>query len=225
MTSRVQVIYEVASRLGFNPSLKGADVADQWLIDVVEGANRLEPARALDLGCGGGRNTLYLARHGWDAIGIDMLTAAVDKARSAAVGPAASARFVQGDVTRLEDLAIGDGYSLINDSGCYYGLAENQRDAFAAGVTRVAAPGALLLMAGFTKIPGIVPGISEQDLRRHFPGWELRRSAVVPVSEIQRHTRIPFPLRAAMNGGRLRILRFELTRTGESWGQNGVFST
>jgi SAM-dependent methyltransferase len=225
MTTRVKVIYEVASRLGFNPSLKGADVADQWLIDVVEGANRLEPARALDLGCGGGRNTLYLARHGWDAIGIDMLTAAVDKARSAAVGPAASARFVQGDVTRLEDLAIGDGYSLINDSGCYYGLAENQRDAFAAGVTRVAAPGALLLMAGFTKIPGIVPGISEQDLRRRFPGWELRRSAVVPVSEIQRHTRIPFPLRAAMNGGRLRILRFELTRTGESCGQNGVFST
>jgi SAM-dependent methyltransferase len=216
MASRVKVIYEVASRLGLNPSLRGADIPDQWLIDVVEGADRREPARALDLGCGGGRNTLYLARHGWDAIGIDMLTAAVDKARSAAVGPAASARFLQGDITRLEDLDIGDGHSLINDSGCYYGLADNQRDAYAAGVTRVAAPGALLLMAGFTKIPGVFPGISEEDLRRRFPGWELRLSAVVPVGDIQRHTRIPFPLKVAMNSGRLQILRFELTRNGES---------
>jgi SAM-dependent methyltransferase len=99
------------------------------------------------VGCGGGRNTLYLARHGWDVIGIDMLSASVDKARSAAVGPAAPARFLQGDVTRLEDLDISDGYRLINDSGCYYGLAENQRDAYATGVTRVAAPEALLLMA------------------------------------------------------------------------------
>jgi SAM-dependent methyltransferase len=216
MTSRVKVVYEVASRLGFNPSLKATDVADPWLVDVVEGADRLKPARALDLGCGGGRNTRYLARHGWDAIGIDMLRAAVDKARSAAVGAAASARFLQGDVTRLEDLDIGDGYSLINDSGCYYGLADNQRDAYAAGVTRVAARGAVLLMAGFTKIPGIIPGISEDDLRRRFPGWRLDTSAVVPISDIQRHTRIPFPLRAAMNSGRLRILRFKLIRAGES---------
>ncbi|MGH3555911.1 MAG: hypothetical protein ACRDT5_25620, partial [Mycobacterium sp.] len=61
-----------------------------------------------------------------------------------------------------------------------------------------------------------IPGISEKDLRRRFPGWELRLSAAVPVSEIQRHTRIPFPLKAALNSGRLQILRFELTRTGES---------
>jgi SAM-dependent methyltransferase len=218
MPSRVKILYEAASRLGLNPSLKASDVPDQWLVDLVEGADHLEPARALDLGCGGGRNTRYLARHGWDAIGIDMLTAAVDNARSAAVGPAASARFVQGDVTRLEELDLGEGYRLINDSGCYYGLAHNRRDAYAAGVTRVAAPGAVLLMAGFTKIPGIVPGISEDDLRRRFLGWRLRTSAVVPVNDIQRHTRIPFPLKAAMNSGWLQILRFELTRTAQSQG-------
>jgi SAM-dependent methyltransferase len=216
MPSRVKILYEAASRLGFNPSLKASDVPDQWLVDVVEGADRLEPARALDLGCGGGRNTLYLARHGWDAIGIDMLTAAVDKARSAAVGAAASARFLQGDVTRLNDLDVGDGYSLINDSGCYYGLTDKQRDAYVAGVTSVAAPGALLLMAGFTKIPGIIPGISEEDLRRRFLAWRLHASAVVPVSEIGRHTCIPFPLKAAMNSGRIQILRYELIRTAES---------
>jgi SAM-dependent methyltransferase len=216
MPSRVKILYEAASRLGFNPSLKAADVPDPWLTEVVEGPNRLKPARALDLGCGGGRNTLYLARNGWDAIGIDTLSVAIAKARSAAVGTAASARFLQGDVTRLEELDIGDGYSLINDSGCYYGLAVNQRDPYASGVTRVAAPGAVLLMAGFTKIPGIIPGISEEELRRRFLGWRLHTTAIVAMSDIQRHTRIPAPLRAAMNSGRLRILKFKLIRGGAS---------
>jgi SAM-dependent methyltransferase len=206
------VLYKLLSRIGLNPALKAADIPDTRLVELVEGEDRLEPGCALDLGCGGGRNTLYLARHGWDATGIDMVGRAIEKAQSAAVGAAAAARFLQGDVTRLEDLDIGRGYSLINDSGCYYGLSGDQRDAYAAGVTRVAAAEAQLLMAGFTKIPGIIPGISEEDLRRRFAGWELRTSAVVPIGEIQRHTHIPFPLKAGLQRSRFQILRFELSR-------------
>jgi SAM-dependent methyltransferase len=213
MNPRVlRLIYEALSRMGFNPALGAADIPDGWLVEVVEGEHRLQPGRALDLGCGAGRNTLYLARNGWDVIGIDLIGLAVEKARSRAVGDAASARFIQGDVTKLGDVGLGDGYSLIIDSGCYYGLANNQRDAYAEGVTRAAGSGALLLMAGFTRIPGVVVGISADDLRRRFAGWDLRSSAHVPAEEIMRHTRIPLPLKAALRGGRLQILRFELLR-------------
>ncbi|WP_424738198.1 class I SAM-dependent methyltransferase [Mycobacterium sp.] len=38
----------------------------------MEGPQRLEPGRRIDLGCGAGRNTGYLIRHGWDVIGIDI---------------------------------------------------------------------------------------------------------------------------------------------------------
>jgi len=212
----LRVLYETLSRIGLNPSLEAADVPDTWIVPFVEGPQRLEPGRALDLGCGAGRNTRYLIRHGWDAIGIDMLGAAIDKARSQAVDTAAKARFLQGDVTRLADLGIGDGFSLIVDSGCYYGLSGDQRDSYAVSVTRVAAPGALLLMAGFTKIPGIIPGISERDLHRRFSSWELQTSAAVPADDLARHTRIPFPLKAALRAGRLEIRRFELTKTARS---------
>ncbi|MBV8349210.1 MAG: class I SAM-dependent methyltransferase, partial [Mycolicibacterium sp.] len=182
MNARIlRLVYEALSWIGLNPALRAADVPDGWLVEHVEGKHRLPPGRALDLGCGAGRNTLYLARHGWDVTGIDMIGRAVEKARSRAVGDAAKARFVQGDVTRLADLDLGGGYSLIVDSGCYYGLADGQRDAYAAGVTRVAAAGALLLMAGFTKIPGVAAGISEDDLHRRFPGWQICASARVPV--------------------------------------------
>jgi len=209
----LRVLYETLSRVGLNPSLEAADIPDTWIVPFVEGPRRLEPGRALDLGCGAGRNTRYLIRHGWDAIGIDMLGAAIDKARSQAVDIAAKARFLQGDVTRLADLDIGDGFSLIIDSGCYYGISGDQRDGYATGVTRIAAPGALLLMAGFTKIRGLIAGISEDDLRDRFRGWELRTSAPVPIGDLTRHTRIPFPLRAALRTGRLRINRFERIRS------------
>ncbi len=206
-----RLVYEMVSRIGLNPALKGADVPDTRLVELVEGPDRLAPGRALDLGCGAGRNTLYLARHGWHVIGIDFIERAVDKARSRAVGAAAGARFLHGDVTRLADLDLGDGYGLILDSGCYYGLAHYQRDAFAAGVTTVAAREALLLMSGFTKLP--TGGINEQDLRRRFPDWQLISNVPVSIEEIMRHTRIPLPLKAAMKSGRLSIRRFELTRT------------
>lgn len=208
----LRVLYEVLAATGLNPALAAADVPDTRLMELVEGANPIPPGRALDLGCGTGRNTLYLARRGWYAVGIDMLGRAIDKARSRAVGAAASARFIRGDVTRLSDLGIGDGYHLIVDSGCYYGLSGSQRAAYAAGVTRVAAEQAQLLMAGFTKIPGVGGGISDDDLRRRFGGWHVAANVEVGVDEIMRHTRIPFPLKAGLHSGRLEIRRFELSR-------------
>jgi SAM-dependent methyltransferase len=209
----LRLLYEALSRIGLNPSLKAVDIPDTWIVPFVEGPRRLEPGRALDLGCGAGRNTRYLARHGWEVTGVDMLGRAIEKARSEAVDAAVQPCFLQGDVTRLADLDIGDGFSLIVDSGCYYGISSDQRASYATSVTRVAAPGALLLMAGFTKIPGIIAGISEADLRNRFRGWELRTGASVPIGDLTRHTRIPFPLKAALRTGRLRIHRFELTRS------------
>jgi SAM-dependent methyltransferase len=208
----LRVLYEVLAAAGLNPALRAADVPDSRLVELVEGATPLQPGRALDLGCGTGRNTVYLARHNWNAVGIDMLGRAIDEARSRAVGAAASAKFIQGDVTELRGLGIGDGYNLIVDSGCYYGLSGDQRDAYAAGVTEVAAAGALLLMAGFTKIPGVGAGIGEDDLRRRFDGWRVQANVPVSAEEIMRHTRVPFPLKAGLRSGRLEIRRFELTR-------------
>lgn len=103
--------------------------------------------------------------------------------------------------------------NLIVDSGCYYGLSGHQREAYAAGaVTRVAAQEARLLMAGFTRIPGVGAGIGEDDLRRRFDGWHVDTNVQVCADEIMRHTRIPFPLKAGLRSGRLEIRRFELAR-------------
>lgn len=45
---------------------------------------QLPPGRALDLACGTGRNTLLLAEHGWQALGVDISPVALLRAQAEA---------------------------------------------------------------------------------------------------------------------------------------------
>jgi 2-polyprenyl-3-methyl-5-hydroxy-6-metoxy-1,4-benzoquinol methylase len=57
------------------------NISPPELVEVVEGLRALPAGRALDLGCGTGTNSLYLARHGWKVTGIDFVAAAIERAR------------------------------------------------------------------------------------------------------------------------------------------------
>jgi SAM-dependent methyltransferase len=49
---------------------------------LVPRAEAIEPGRALDLGCGEGRNALWLASQGWDVTAVDFSQVAVERGRS-----------------------------------------------------------------------------------------------------------------------------------------------
>lgn len=70
---------------------------------IVEHVASLPHGRALDLGCGEGRHSLWLATRGWEVVGIDFSEVALDKARRiAAQAPSRSRdrlRYVRADVT------------------------------------------------------------------------------------------------------------------------------
>jgi 2-polyprenyl-3-methyl-5-hydroxy-6-metoxy-1,4-benzoquinol methylase len=51
---------------------------------LVEMTRTLKPGRALDVGMGQGRNTLYLSQHGWEAEGFDPADRAVAAAQDQA---------------------------------------------------------------------------------------------------------------------------------------------
>ncbi|SQI35872.1 SAM dependent methyltransferase [Rhodococcus coprophilus] len=81
---------------------------------VVEFAASLPHGRALDLGCGEGRHSLWLATRGWEVVGTDFSEVALDKARRiAAQAPKRSRdrlRYLQSNV--ISDTFDGD-YDLI----------------------------------------------------------------------------------------------------------------
>jgi tellurite methyltransferase len=82
---------------------------------LVEIAEMLRPGRALDLACGAGRNTLYLAELGWEVVAVDSSRAAIRILRERA----ASARLnVRAQVADLESGAFAiepSAYDLICD--------------------------------------------------------------------------------------------------------------
>jgi SAM-dependent methyltransferase len=175
MASR-QLLFKTFYRLGFVP-WDGHPLAKS-LQDLVEGDGALGPGAALDLGCGTGDSSIYLAKNGWRVTGVDFVARAVDKARAKAEANKVAVNFVRADVTRLSSEGIGSTFGLIVDNGCLHGMSPDDRDAYVREVTAVAAPDARLLLVEF--VPGGtygVPGIDPDEVKRRFAAdWTLLSS-------------------------------------------------
>jgi SAM-dependent methyltransferase len=180
-----QVVYRLIYRVGFTPWQRATPYAD--LVAAVEGPSALEPGRALDLGCGTGTDSIYLAKHGWDVTAVDMTPTALAAARRNATGAGVAPRFIQGDVTRLDELGVGNGYSLLLDFGCFHTLPEDRRPAYVTGVSQAAAPGATLLLFGFRRpIAPMHAGITADEVPQRFSGadWQLVSAERAPAEAL-----------------------------------------
>jgi SAM-dependent methyltransferase len=167
-------LFRIFYRIGFTP-WDGHPIA-QNLQDLVEGTSDTPPlpaGLALDLGCGTGDSSIYLARHGWKVTAVDFVVKALDEAR--AKDADLSINFVQADVTHLSQAAIGADFQLIVDNGCLHNMSDGDRDAYVREVSAVAAPDARLLIVAF--LPGGrlgVRGVDPAEMERRFaPAWTL----------------------------------------------------
>jgi SAM-dependent methyltransferase len=170
----MSLFYRAAYLLGFKPWDTG--VSPPELIEVVEGPQALPSGRALDIGCGTGTNSIYMARHGWEVTGVDMVARAIAMARRKAAAAGVSPMFIQGDATRLDELGVGSGYGLLLDIGCLHGIPEDRRDAYARSITQAAAPGATYMLFAF--LPSnrsFLPlGVDSEELTSRLGAhWEL----------------------------------------------------
>jgi SAM-dependent methyltransferase len=135
---------------------------------------RHPPGRALDLGCGSGVNLAALARHGWQAIGVDYALPAVWRARRRlrAAGLPGQARL--GDVTRLPGIA--GPFDLVLDIGCYHGLDAEGRSRYQANLRRLLSPGGTWLLYAHLN-PGLEPangrGLGPRDVAALEAAWAL----------------------------------------------------
>jgi SAM-dependent methyltransferase len=200
-----QLVYRLLYRVGLVFWQRNAPPAE--LVEQVEGPSALRAGRALELGCGTGTDTVYLATHGWDVTAVDMVPKALATARRKASAAGVAPRFVQGDVTRLSDLGIGDGYDLVLDFGCFHTLPEDRRPDYVAGVSRAAVPGATMLLYGFKRPPKAAPihgGMSAEEVHRRFcpAGWDV-------VSAERTSVETPFVRGAA---DRFELWRYQLRR-------------
>ncbi|MDI2031121.1 class I SAM-dependent methyltransferase [Saccharopolyspora sp. TS4A08] len=102
----------------------------------------LKSGRALDLGCGPGRNAMHLAATGFDVDAVDLSATAIAWARERAP----EIRFRHGDAFTLD---LAGPYDLIYDSGCFHHLPPHRRISYLDLVDRLLAPGGHLAMTCF----------------------------------------------------------------------------
>ena len=118
-----------------------------FLVTMIKG---LKPGRSLDVGMGQGRNTIYLAQHGWDSVGFDPADRAVAAAQEQAKKLGVT---ITTHVARAEEFDWGEArWDLIVLS--YVGARE-----YVSQVLRALRPGGMVIIEGFhrdaTKIRSI----------------------------------------------------------------------
>lgn len=116
---------------------------DESLVSYVN-RGLITEGRALDLGCGPGRNALYLAAAGFDVDAVDLSPAAIAWAEERAREAEAEVRFHCGNIFSLLDGEGGDltgTYDLIYDSGCFHHLPPHRRVSYLDLLDRALAPG------------------------------------------------------------------------------------
>jgi SAM-dependent methyltransferase len=136
---------------------------------------QVQPGKALDLGCGTGVNTCYLAMHGWQVDGVDFIPMAVWRARQRMKKAGVSANLVVGDVTRLVELPLRGPFDLALDVGCLHSLGEEEAAReYVLGLEQCLEPGALYMLYAhhaaeyIQQYPG--HGLNLEVVRRLFSG-------------------------------------------------------
>jgi len=117
---------------------------EEGLLDAGE-AGAGDP-RALDVGCGLGRNSRWLASQGFSVTGVDIAPYAVAEATRRSAGLAAD--FLEVDFVR--EPVPGSPFDLVYDSGCFHHLAPHRRISYMEALRDCLAPGGLFGICTFT---------------------------------------------------------------------------
>lgn len=113
---------------------------DPMLVELIE-SGRVPAGRTLEVGCGTGTNSIYLAQHGFDVLGVDVSPLAVETARAKARG---LCRFETLDF--LNDTPPGGPFQFVFDRGCFHTFDEDhERARFAQNVAAALVHGGLWL--------------------------------------------------------------------------------
>ncbi len=133
--------FEQMYRAGNPPWHHGAP--DGNLARIVE-QYAIQPCRVLDLGCGMGSNSIWLAQHGFEVHGLDLSRTAIESARPRLAAAGVDCDLQVGDF--LADEVEGAPFGFVFDRGCFHGMAEpTERARFARNVAAVLGPGGLWL--------------------------------------------------------------------------------
>lgn len=142
---------------------------DECLVEWV-GADLVAPGAALDLGCGNGRNAVYLAQQGFGVDAVDQSATACAWARERCQAAGVNVRLHH--VSLWQHPVAPASLDLVVDSGCFHHLPPHRRGPYVQRVAAALKPGGWFSMVCFRPEGG--SGLTdEQVLAQHSLGGGL----------------------------------------------------
>lgn len=132
----------------------------------------------LDVGCGTGELSLFLARNGHEVLGIDLSPTAIRQAKDKANWRGVPANFLVWDALELSGLRAADlSFRTVVDSAMLHVLGDRERDRFIDGLGDVLVGGGLYCVLGDARRTDRVSyGITPAEIKARFraaDGWEV----------------------------------------------------
>jgi len=104
------------------------------LVSVID-SGKVKPGKALDICCGAGTNTVYMAQKGFDVTGLDISSQAIEYARRKAREAGVKIRFIVGNA--LDFPFEDEEFDFVFDMGCFHHIMIEDREKFIKGLCRI----------------------------------------------------------------------------------------
>lgn len=120
-----------------------------YLIKVIE-KGKVKPGSALDLGCGTGEKSVYLAQKGFKVTGIDISKTAIKCSKENARKEKVKVKFITADATDLRFLK-DKKFEFILDWANLHGIPKSKRKKYISEIIKHTKKGSKLLLRCFSK--------------------------------------------------------------------------
>jgi ubiquinone/menaquinone biosynthesis C-methylase UbiE len=132
--------------------------------------------KVLDVGCGTGENTIFLASLGLEVLGLDLASLAIEKARKKALEREVQVEFVVGNALHLEKLNMR--FDTITDCGLFHVFSDKNRKIFVKSLrTALNETGTYYMLCFSDKEPKNWGGprrVSKEEIVQTFEsGWKI----------------------------------------------------
>jgi SAM-dependent methyltransferase len=125
------------------------------------------PGRALDLGCGEGGDSVWLAQQGWEVTAVDISTVAIARGQAAATQARIAPERLHWVAADLTDWTPSSDYELVSASFLQSPVALDRSRILRAAASRVVRGGHLLIVSHAAPPPW-ASGLSSHDHHRVF---------------------------------------------------------
>ncbi|MEE4186101.1 MAG: class I SAM-dependent methyltransferase [Gammaproteobacteria bacterium] len=145
---------------------------DEATLFLAEICARKPAGRALDIGCGAGTDSVFLAQQGWDVTALDFMPKALEFTKQRAAAENVSVTAVEADIAEWEPPHT---YDLVLDHGLLHNMDPMRHAAYRACILKALAPrGDFILLHWHPRYPDQPDGkmgprrVSREDIKTFF---------------------------------------------------------